>query len=124
MKICGEYLNEIVGVVIVLLENVVLFLCLDYLFVDIVGIGGDGSNSINIFIVSAFVVVVCGLKVVKYGNCSVFSKFGLFDLLVVFGINFDMNVDKLCQVLDELGVCFFFVLKYYIGFCYVMLVCQ
>lgn len=96
MKICGEHLNEIVGAVIVLLENAVLFLRLDYLFVDIVGIGGDGSNSINIFIVSVFVVAVCGLKVVKYGNCSVFSKFGLFDLLAVFGINFDMNVDKLC----------------------------
>lgn len=94
MKIRGEYSNEIVGVVIALLENVASFSRSDYLFVDIVGIGGDGSNSINIFIVSAFVVAVCGLKVAKYGNRSVFSKFGSFDLLAAFGINFDMNVDK------------------------------
>lgn len=76
----GEMIDEILGVVIVVFENVVFFLILDYVFVDIVGIGGDGYNIINILIVSVIVVVIMGYKVVKYGSCSVFSKIGVSDV--------------------------------------------
>lgn len=58
------------------------------LLVDICGIGGDGFLIFNIFMVVVFVVVVVGVKVVKYGNCFVFSKVGFVDVLEVLGFNF------------------------------------
>ncbi|MFP1591249.1 anthranilate phosphoribosyltransferase [Escherichia coli] len=108
MKIRGEHPNEIAGAATALLENAAPFPRPDYLFADIVGTGGDGSNSINISTASAFVAAACGLKVAKHGNRSVSSKSGSSDLLAAFGINLDMNADKSRQALDELGVCFLF----------------
>ncbi|CDL40032.1 Anthranilate synthase, amidotransferase component / Anthranilate phosphoribosyltransferase [Citrobacter freundii] len=96
----------------------------DYLFADIVGTGGDGSNSINISTASAFVAAACGLKVAKHGNRSVSSKSGSSDLLAAFGINLDMNADKSRQALDDLGVCFLFAPKYHTGFRHAMPVRQ
>ena len=55
MKIRGEHPNEIAGAATALLENAAPFPRPDYLFADIVGTGGDGSNSINISTASAFV---------------------------------------------------------------------
>ena len=93
MKIRGEHPNEIAGAATALLENAAPFPRPDYLFADIVGTGGDGSNSINISTASAFVAAACGLKVAKHGNRSVSSKSGSSDLLAAFGINLDMNAD-------------------------------
>ncbi len=70
MKIRGEHPNEIAGAATALLETPP-FPRPDYLFADIVGTGGDGSNSINISTASAFVAAACGLKVAKHGNRSV-----------------------------------------------------
>ncbi len=103
MKVRGEQPQEIAGAATALLENAAPFPRPDYLFADIVGTGGDGSNSINISTASAFVAAACGLKVAKHGNRSVSSKSGSSDLLAAFGINLDMNADKSRAALDELG---------------------
>lgn len=124
MKIRGEHPNEIAGAATALLENAAPFPRPDYLFADIVGTGGDGSNSINISTASAFVAAACGLKVAKHGNRSVSSKSGSSDLLAAFGINLDMNADKSRQALDDLGVCFLFAPKYHTGFRHAMPVRQ
>ncbi len=90
-KIRGEHPNEIAGAANRATGNAAPFLRPDYLFADIVGTGGDGSNSINIStasaFASAFVAAACGLKVAKHGNRSVSSKSGSSDLLAAFGIN-------------------------------------
>ena len=119
MKVRGEHPQETA-----LLENAAPFPRPDYPFADIVGTGGDGSNSINISTASAFVAAACGLKVAKHGNRSVSSKSGSSDLLAAFGINLDMNADKSRQALDELGVCFLFAPKYHTGFRHAMPVRQ
>ncbi len=124
MKVRGEQPQEIAGAATALLENAAPFPRPDYLFADIVGTGGDGSNSINISTASAFVAAACGLKVAKHGNRSVSSKSGSSDLLAAFGINLDMNADKSRAALDELGVCFLFAPKYHTGFRYAMPVRQ
>ncbi|MDU4311502.1 MAG: bifunctional anthranilate synthase glutamate amidotransferase component TrpG/anthranilate phosphoribosyltransferase TrpD [Klebsiella michiganensis] len=124
MKVRGEHPQEIAGAATALLENAAPFPRPDYLFADIVGTGGDGSNSINISTASAFVAAACGLKVAKHGNRSVSSKSGSSDLLAAFGINLDMNADKSRQALDELGVCFLFAPKYHTGFRHAMPVRQ
>ena len=55
MKVRGEHPQEIAGAATALLENAAPFPRPDYPFADIVGTGGDGSNSINISTASAFV---------------------------------------------------------------------
>ncbi|MDF7681027.1 bifunctional anthranilate synthase glutamate amidotransferase component TrpG/anthranilate phosphoribosyltransferase TrpD [Enterobacteriaceae bacterium ESL0689] len=124
MKVRGEQPQEIAGAATALLENAAPFPRPDYLFADIVGTGGDGSNSINISTASAFVAAACGLKVAKHGNRSVSSKSGSSDLLAAFGINLDMSAEKSRDALDDLGVCFLFAPKYHSGFRHAMPVRQ
>ena len=102
MKVRGETPEEIAGAATALLEDAKPFPRPDYAFADIVGTGGDGSNSINISTASAFVAATCGLKVAKHGNRSVSSKSGSSDLLAAFGINLDMPADRARQALDDL----------------------
>ena len=94
MKVRGETPEEIAGAATALLEDAKPFPRPDYAFADIVGTGGDGSNSINISTASAFVAATCGLKVAKHGNRSVSSKSGSSDLLAAFGINLDMPAQQ------------------------------
>lgn len=124
MKIRGEQPEEIAGAASALLENAQPFPRPDYLFADIVGTGGDGSNSINISTTSAFVAAACGLKVAKHGNRSVSSKSGSSDLLAAWDINLEMSADQSRQALDELDVCFLFAPQYHSGFRHAMTVRQ
>jgi len=87
----------------------------DYDFADIVGTGGDGSNTINISTTSAFVAAACGVKVAKHGNRGVSSKSGSSDLLDSFGINLAMSAEDTRQALDDLGVAFLFAPQYHGG---------
>ena len=120
MKVRGETPAEIAGAATALLANARAFPRPDYRFADIVGTGGDGSNSINISTASAFVAAACGLKVAKHGNRSVSSKSGSSDLLSAFGINLDMTPESARQALDDQNVCFLFAPQYHSGFRYAM----
>ena len=120
MKVRGETPAEIAGAATALLANARAFPRPDYRFADIVGTGGDGSNSINISTASAFVAAACGLKVAKHGNRSVSSKSGSSDLLAAFGINLDMTPESARQALDDQNVCFLFAPQYHSGFRYAM----
>lgn len=124
MKIRGERPEEIAGAATALLADAKPFPRPDYAFADIVGTGGDGSNSINISTASAFVAAACGLKVAKHGNRSVSSKSGSSDLLAAFGINLDMPAERARQALDDLNVCFLFAPQYHTGFRHAMPVRQ
>ncbi len=124
MKVRGERPEEIAGAASALLADAKPFPRPDYTFADIVGTGGDGSNSINISTASAFVASACGLKVAKHGNRSVSSKSGSSDLLAAFGINLDMPAEQARQALDDLNVCFLFAPQYHSGFRHAMPVRQ
>ncbi|AIR67987.1 Anthranilate phosphoribosyltransferase [Dickeya fangzhongdai] len=124
MKVRGEHPDEIAGAATALLADAKPFPRPDYLFADIVGTGGDGTNSINISTASAFVAAACGLKVAKHGNRSVSSRSGSSDLLSAFGIKLDMSAEVSRQALDDLGVCFLFAPQYHTGFRHAMPVRQ
>lgn len=124
MKVRGESPQEIAGAAQALLADARPFPRPDYAFADIVGTGGDGSNSINISTASAFVAATCGLKVAKHGNRSVSSKSGSSDLLAAFGINLDMPAEQARAALDALNVCFLFAPQYHPGFRHAMPVRQ
>ncbi|PIJ51810.1 anthranilate phosphoribosyltransferase [Erwinia sp. OLTSP20] len=124
MKVRGEQPQEIAGAATALLADALAFPRPSYAFADIVGTGGDGSNSINISTASAFVAASCGLKVAKHGNRSVSSKSGSSDLLAAFGLRLDLSPEQARRALDELNVCFLFAPQYHSGFRHAMPVRQ
>ncbi|AEW44529.1 anthranilate synthase component II [Serratia symbiotica str. 'Cinara cedri'] len=124
IKIRGEQPAEIAGAAKAMLAFAQPFPRPDYLFADIVGTGGDGTNSINISTVSAFVAATCGVKIAKHGNCSISSRSGSSDLLTAFGIRLDLSAQEARKSLDDLGICFLFAPQYHSGFRYVMSVRQ
>lgn len=76
--------------------------------VDIVGTGGDKSNTINISTMSAIVAAAAGAVVVKHGNRAASSKSGSADLLEALGVAINLDGKLVEHCVDELRI----------GFCY------
>ena len=76
--------------------------------VDIVGTGGDGSNSFNISTTSAIVIAACGVPVAKHGNRAASSKCGSADVLEALGVNINLTPEKAKEVLEKTGMVFLF----------------
>ncbi|CUX95960.1 Bifunctional protein TrpGD [Candidatus Gullanella endobia] len=124
MKVRGEHPEEIAGAASALLADANPFPRPNYIFADIVGTGGDNSNSINISTASAIVAAGCGAPIAKHGNRSISSYSGSSEITAAFGIRLDMPATLSRQALDELGICFLFAPQYHSGFRYAMPVRQ
>ena len=86
---------------------------------EIVGTGGDGAQSFNISTTSAFVAAAGGVKIAKHGNRAASSKCGTADCLEALGVNIDQSPEKCVELLDSVGICFFFAQKYHTSMKYV-----
>lgn len=75
---------------------------------DVVGTGGDGTNTFNISTTVAFVVSACGVKVAKHGNRSVSSACGSADVIEKLGVNLDVTPDVVERCISEIGIGFLF----------------
>ena len=80
---------------------------------EIVGTGGDGSNSFNISTTSSLVVASAGVPVAKHGNRAASSKSGAADCLEALGVNIDIAPARNLEILKQIGICFFFAQKYH-----------
>jgi anthranilate phosphoribosyltransferase len=80
---------------------------------EIVGTGGDHSNSFNISTTSSLVVAACGVPVAKHGNRAATSKCGAADVLEALGVKIDLTPSKAKKVLDQIGICFLFAQRYH-----------
>jgi anthranilate phosphoribosyltransferase len=75
---------------------------------DVVGTGGDGTNTFNVSTTVSFVVSACGVKVAKHGNRSVSSACGSADVLEKLGINLDVTPETVEKCIDQIGIGFLF----------------
>ena len=79
---------------------------------EIVGTGGDFSNSFNISTTASIVIAAAGVKVAKHGNVAATSRSGSADCLKALGVKIDLEAEQMEQVLEECGMCFLFAQKY------------
>lgn len=80
---------------------------------EIVGTGGDGSNTFNISTLSAIVTSAAGYRVAKHGNRAASSKCGTADCLEALGVKIDADVALSEKSLDDINLCFLFAQKYH-----------
>jgi anthranilate phosphoribosyltransferase len=76
--------------------------------VDIVGTGGDGSNTFNISTCAMFVAAAAGAKVSKHGGRSVSSKSGSADVMDALGVHINLSPEAIAQCIAQVGVGFMF----------------
>lgn len=86
---------------------------------EIVGTGGDGSNSFNISTTAALVIAAGGVPVAKHGNRAASSKSGAADVLEALGVDITVSPEKSASLLKEIGICFLFAQNYHIAMKYV-----
>ena len=86
---------------------------------EIVGTGGDNAHSFNISTTSALVAAAGGMKVAKHGNRAASSQCGTADCLEALGVNIEQSPAKCVELLNEVGMCFFFAQKYHTSMKYV-----
>jgi len=114
----AETIDEITGCAAAMRDAAVRFENDMDLF-EIVGTGGDHSNSFNISTTSAMVIAASGILVAKHGNRAASSASGTADCLEALGVNIDLDPEKCRRLLEEAGFCFFFAQKYHTSMKYV-----
>ena len=86
---------------------------------EIVGTGGDGSNSFNISTTSSLVIAAGGVPVAKHGNRAASSKSGAADVLEALGVKITLTPERSAELLKKINICFLFAQNYHIAMKYV-----
>ena len=114
----GETIEEITGSAAGMRANCIKLLH-NMEVLEIVGTGGDNSNSFNISTASAIVIAAGGVAVAKHGNRAASSKCGAADVLEELGININISPEKSREILSKINICFLFAQNYHIAMKYV-----
>lgn len=114
-----ETIDEISGCAQAMREKAIPFDRGDMDVMDIVGTGGDGAHSFNISTTAALVLASGGVKVAKHGNRAASSLSGTADCLEALGVNINQDPEKAKELLEKVGMCFFFAQKYHTSMKYV-----
>jgi anthranilate phosphoribosyltransferase len=118
MAVKGETIEEITAAAAGLRKHCIRLLH-DMDVLEIVGTGGDCSNSFNISSTSALVISAAGIPVAKHGNRAASSKSGAADVFEALGVNIAIPPEKSVKILKEIGLCFLFAQNYHISMKYV-----
>ena len=118
LSLKGETINEITASAKGMREHCVKLLN-NQDVLEIVGTGGDGSNSFNISTTSSIVIASGGVKVAKHGNRAASSKSGAADVLEALGVNITIPPEKSAELLKKINICFLFAQNYHIAMKYV-----
>ena len=74
--------------------------------IDVVGTGGDKSNTVNISTMTSLVVAACGVPVCKHGNRASSSQCGTADVLENLGVTIELSPEGVAQCLEQAGIAF------------------
>ncbi|HAN20384.1 MAG: anthranilate phosphoribosyltransferase [Clostridiales bacterium GWF2_36_10] len=118
LSIKGETIDEITASAVGMRKHCVKLLH-DKNVLEIVGTGGDGSNTFNISTTSSIVISSGGVPVAKHGNRASSSKCGAADVLEALGVNITISPEKSAELLEKIGICFLFAQNYHIAMKYV-----
>jgi anthranilate phosphoribosyltransferase len=86
--------------------------------IDIVGTGGDMSQSFNVSTVSAFVVAGAGVPVCKHGNRAASSQCGAADLLEELGVAIELDPVGVAECITSCGMGFCLAARFHPAFRY------
>ena len=112
-------IDEISGCAAAMREHAIPVDTGDLKCLEIVGTGGDRSNSFNISTTASIVIAAGGQPVAKHGNRAASSKSGAADCLEALGVNLNQTPETCVQELKDVGLCFFFAQKYHTSMKYV-----
>ena len=118
LSLKGETIDEITASAKGMREHCVKLLN-DQDVLEIVGTGGDGSNSFNISTTSSIVIASGGVKVAKHGNRASSSKSGAADCLEALGVDITINEKRSKELLNDINICFLFAQNYHLAMKYV-----
>ena len=118
MSVKGETIEEITALATGMRKHCIRVLHnMDVL--EIVGTGGDRSNSFNISTTSALVISAAGIAVAKHGNRAASSKTGAADVLESLGVDIKASPERSIHLLKTINLCFLFAQNYHISMKYV-----
>src|SRR6058998_934911 len=112
LHIRGETVDEIAGCASAL-RDVVVRVSVTGDAIDIVGTGGDRSNSFNISTVSSLVTAAAGGRVAKHGNRAASSACGSADVLEALGVKIDLGPDGVARCVEEARIGFMFAPRFH-----------
>jgi len=76
--------------------------------IDVCGTGGDAAGTLNVSTAVTFVVAGCDVPVAKHGNRALSSRTGGADVLAALGVNVDVPLERLPDILRAAKCAFLF----------------
>jgi len=108
MRMKGETVEEVVGAARAMRARMTKVPFDAAAMVDLCGTGGDGSHSINVSTIAAFVVAGAGVAVPKHGNRAQSSRSGAHDVIEALGLNPATSPELSVRCLEEAKLAFLF----------------
>ncbi|MFR3140978.1 MAG: anthranilate phosphoribosyltransferase [Lacrimispora saccharolytica] len=118
MSMKGETIEEIAACAAGMRKHCIRLLN-DQELLEIVGTGGDRSNSFNISTTASILVSAAGVPVAKHGNRAASSKSGAADCLEALGVKISLPPERSREILERINLCFLFAQNYHLSMKYV-----
>jgi anthranilate phosphoribosyltransferase len=107
MRVRGETVAELTGAVRAMRARMIAIAAPEDAM-DVCGTGGDAAGTLNVSTAVTFVVAGAGVPVAKHGNRALSSRTGGADVLTSLGIDIDVPMARLPEILRACGCVFLF----------------
>jgi anthranilate phosphoribosyltransferase len=108
MRMKGETVDELVGAARAMRARMIGVDFSSETMVDTCGTGGDGSRSVNVSTIAAFIVAGAGVVVAKHGNRAQSSQSGSHDVIEALGLTPAPSPELAARCLREAKLAFLF----------------